>query len=142
LNLRINHIQHIGIPVTDIKRSEVFYENLGFQNVMQATFEHNREKGKVSMMKLDEDMSEAMKKMKKVHDLILFLPQIDCGTCGSPSCSALAEDIVQGRASLAQCHFVQRTLEDRKLFTREESVKTLEDTWSSDKFNRRWLLNL
>jgi iron only hydrogenase large subunit-like protein len=95
-----------------------------------------------SMMKLDEDMGEAMRKMKKVHDLILFLPQIDCGTCGSPSCSALAEDIVQGRASLAQCHFVQRTLEDRKLFTREESVKTLEDTWSSDKFNRKWLLNL
>lgn len=95
-----------------------------------------------SMMKLDEDMEEAMRKMKKVHDLILFLPQIDCGTCGSPSCSALAEDIVQGRASLAQCHFVQRTLEDRKLFTREESVKTLEDTWSSDKFNRKWLLNL
>jgi iron only hydrogenase large subunit-like protein len=95
-----------------------------------------------SMMKLDEDMAEAMKKMKKVHDLILFLPQIDCGTCGSPSCSALAEDIVQGRASLAQCHFVQRTLEQRKLFTREESVKTLEDTWSSEKFNRKWLLNL
>lgn len=95
-----------------------------------------------SMMKLDEDMAEAMRKMKKVHDLILFLPQIDCGTCGSPSCSALAEDIVQGRASLAQCHFVQRTLEERKLFTREESVKTLEDTWSRDKFNRKWLLNL
>ena len=95
-----------------------------------------------SMMKLDEDIMEAMRKMKMIHDLILFLPQIDCGTCGSPSCSALAEDIVQGRASLAQCHFVQRTLEDRKLFTREESVKTLEDTWSSDKFNRKWLLNL
>jgi iron only hydrogenase large subunit-like protein len=95
-----------------------------------------------SMMKLDEDMTEALKKMKKVHDLILFLPQIDCGTCGSPSCSALAEDIVQGRASLAQCHFVQRTLEERKLFTRDESVKTLEDTWSGDKFNRKWLLNL
>lgn len=95
-----------------------------------------------SMMKLDENMSEAMRKMKKIHDLILFLPQIDCGTCGSPSCAALAEDIVQGRASLAQCHFVQRTLEDRKLFTREESVKTLEDTWSSDKFNRKWVLNL
>jgi iron only hydrogenase large subunit-like protein len=95
-----------------------------------------------SMMKLDEDMAEAMRKMKMVHDLILFLPQIDCGTCGSPSCSALAEDIVQGRASLAQCHFVQRTLEERKLFTREESVKTLEDTWSADKFHRKWLLNL
>ncbi|HEY4788734.1 MAG TPA: [Fe-Fe] hydrogenase large subunit C-terminal domain-containing protein, partial [Bacteroidales bacterium] len=118
------------------KESILDYRDYLIQNI-----EVNKIKPR-SMMKLDEDMNEAMKKMKKVHDLILFLPQIDCGTCGSPSCSALAEDIVQGRASLAQCHFVQRTLEDRKLFTREESVKTLEDTWSSDKFNRKWLLNL
>lgn len=95
-----------------------------------------------SMMKLDENMAEAMKKIKKIHDLNQFLPQVDCGTCGSPSCSSLAEDIVQGRASLAQCHFVQRTLEERKLFTRDESVKTLEDTWGHDKFNRKWKLDL
>ncbi|MDP4208964.1 MAG: [Fe-Fe] hydrogenase large subunit C-terminal domain-containing protein [Bacteroidota bacterium] len=95
-----------------------------------------------SIMKLDNDMAEAMKKMKKVHDLMLFLPQVDCGSCGCPSCAALAEDIVQERASLAQCNFVQRTLEERKLFSREESREILEETWGKDKFNRKWLLDL
>jgi iron only hydrogenase large subunit-like protein len=95
-----------------------------------------------SMMKMDDDMSEAMRKLKMIHDLMMFLPQVDCGTCGCPNCQALAEDIVQGRASLAQCQFVQRTLEERKLFTREESVRTLENTWGHDKFNRKWTLNL
>lgn len=52
MNLKINHIQHIGIPVTDIKKSEVFYEKLGFTNVMVSTFEIEAEKGGiVAMMK-------------------------------------------------------------------------------------------
>ena len=46
-------IQHIGIPVTDIKRSEAFYEKLGFKNVMGSTFEYNGNKGVVAMMKLN-----------------------------------------------------------------------------------------
>ncbi len=52
MNLKINHIQHIGIPVTDMKVSEAFYEKLGFKNVMPSTFEFNGEKGGiVAMMK-------------------------------------------------------------------------------------------
>ena len=52
MNLKINHIQHIGIPVTDIKKSEAFYEKLGFTNVMASTFEIEAEKGGiVAMMK-------------------------------------------------------------------------------------------
>ena len=34
----INHLQHIGIPVTDIAVSEKFYSRLGFTNVMQSAF--------------------------------------------------------------------------------------------------------
>lgn len=33
------------------------------------------------------------------------LPGLDCGSCGSPSCKALAEDIVQGLASETDCVF-------------------------------------
>ena len=40
MNLKLNHIQHTGIPVTNIKASEIFYERLGFKNVMSSTFEH------------------------------------------------------------------------------------------------------
>lgn len=50
MNFTINHIQHIGIPVTDLNISEDFYKKLGFENVMQSGFEFNGDKGRVAMM--------------------------------------------------------------------------------------------
>ena len=50
MNLKLNHIQHIGIPVTDLKVAEAFYKKLGFNNVMNSGFEHNGGKGLVAMM--------------------------------------------------------------------------------------------
>jgi catechol 2,3-dioxygenase-like lactoylglutathione lyase family enzyme len=58
MNLKLNHIQHIGIPVTDIKISEAFYERLGFKNVMDSSFDYNGGKGKVAMMQLNETILE------------------------------------------------------------------------------------
>ncbi len=51
-NLKINSLQHIGIPVSDLSVSEKFYERLGFANVMGAAFQHNGDKGTVAMMQL------------------------------------------------------------------------------------------
>jgi catechol 2,3-dioxygenase-like lactoylglutathione lyase family enzyme len=51
MDLKINAFQHLGIPVTDLKKSEKFYEGLGFQNVMGSTFEMNGNKGFVVMMR-------------------------------------------------------------------------------------------
>ncbi|MBS1508056.1 MAG: VOC family protein [Bacteroidetes bacterium] len=50
MNLTINHLQHTGIPVTDLNRSETFYQKLGFKNVMTSGFEFKGDKGKVAMM--------------------------------------------------------------------------------------------
>jgi len=50
MNLNLNHIQHIGIPVTNLDKSEAFYKSLGFENAMASGFEFNGKKGKVSMM--------------------------------------------------------------------------------------------
>ncbi len=47
----INHIQHIGIPVTNIRVSEAFYHLLGFNNVMQSSFQDDGETGTCIMMK-------------------------------------------------------------------------------------------
>ena len=58
MNVLLNHIQHIGIPVTDIKVSQGFYERLGFKNVMSSSFDHQGAKGLVAMMKLNEMMIE------------------------------------------------------------------------------------
>jgi lactoylglutathione lyase len=51
IDLKINHLQHIGLPVTEIHRSQLFYESLGFQCVMKNTFIHEDEEGQVVMMK-------------------------------------------------------------------------------------------
>ena len=47
MNLKLNHIQHIGIPVTNIKVSETFYESLGFKNVMATIFQYKDDTGNV-----------------------------------------------------------------------------------------------
>jgi len=50
--LKINHLQHVGIPVTDLRISTEFYEKLGFESVMDSSFEFNGEGGGlVSMLK-------------------------------------------------------------------------------------------
>jgi len=50
MNLKINHIQHIGIPVSNMDKSITFYERLGFKNVMHSTFEIIGEKGGIVAM--------------------------------------------------------------------------------------------
>lgn len=54
MDLKINHIQHIGIPVSNIQKSIGFYEKFGYTNVMPSSFEIEGEKGGiVAMMKRD-----------------------------------------------------------------------------------------
>jgi len=58
MNLKINRLQHVGIPVTDIVVSESFYRSLGFENVMAAGFEFNGGKGRVAMMQMKDIIIE------------------------------------------------------------------------------------
>lgn len=53
--------------------------------------------------KLDDDLIEAMNKMKKIDQMAKQLPGLDCGSCGAPSCRAFAEDVVRGDASENDC---------------------------------------
>lgn len=48
--VKMNGIQHVGIPVTDLARSEEFYGRLGFVNAMAAGFEYEGGQGRVAMM--------------------------------------------------------------------------------------------
>ena len=45
----------------------------------------------------------AMQKLAKIEELYDKLPKLDCGSCGSPSCRALAEDIVLGYTTDDSC---------------------------------------
>lgn len=60
------------------------------------------------VMKLDKDFKKALNKMAKIEELLQILPGIDCGACGSPTCRALAEDIVMGRMTLDGCIVTNR----------------------------------
>ncbi|MBR3149119.1 MAG: 4Fe-4S binding protein [Eubacterium sp.] len=53
--------------------------------------------------RLSDSMAESMRMMADIQNLKKTLPGIDCGACGAPSCRALAEDVVRGRASVDDC---------------------------------------
>jgi trimethylamine:corrinoid methyltransferase-like protein len=90
-----------------------------------------------SMMKLDEDMGEAMKKMERVKELMNCLPEVDCCICGAPSCLSFAEDIVQEKAEIGQCIFVQRALEKAGRYDSYVSIKKMKEIWGEKKFDRK-----
>ncbi|SDE74086.1 [Fe-Fe] hydrogenase large subunit C-terminal domain-containing protein [Sporomusa acidovorans] len=59
-------------------------------------------------LRLDADINKAMSKIEMMDVTLKSLPGLDCGSCGSPNCKALAEDIAQGRASMTDCLFLLR----------------------------------
>ena len=59
-------------------------------------------------LKLSEDLNEALEMMRKIEEINKRLPGLDCGSCGSPTCRALAEDIVRGHAVESDCVFKLR----------------------------------
>ena len=61
------------------------------------------------VLKLSDDIGEAMRMMGEIERIEGLLPDLDCGSCGAPSCRALAEDIVTGgNARLNDCIFILR----------------------------------
>jgi ArsR family metal-binding transcriptional regulator len=57
-------------------------------------------------LRLDANVKVAMEKLHRIDAVKRKFPGIDCGSCGCPTCLALAEDIVQGLAEEADCHFL------------------------------------
>ncbi len=75
------------------------------------------------VMKLADNLSEAMARMNKMEELLKIFPGLDCGTCGAPSCKALAEDVVRGFASETDCVF--RARQELKDSLSPEEYKTV-----------------
>lgn len=90
-----------------------------------------------SMDKLDEDMGRALAKMGQVREIMKDLPYVDCGLCGSPTCSSLAEDIVQGQADINQCIYIQKRKEFEGQLGCHESMQIMKRIWGEDKFRPR-----
>ena len=75
---------------------------------------------------LDNDMDAAMRKMQAIEAINERLPHLDCGSCGSPTCHAFAEDIVNGEASENECIVKMRERIRRFLAKDEPAAKERE----------------
>lgn len=78
-----------------------------------------------NVLNLDDDLAVALQKMQNMEELARRLPQLDCGSCGAPSCKALAEDIVRGFANESDCIYkLRETVRDlaKQMFELEEQM--------------------
>ena len=55
------------------------------------------------IFRLDEDINKAFEMMTRIEEILEDLPKLDCGSCGAPTCRAMAEDIVRGKARETDC---------------------------------------
>ena len=72
------------------------------------------------VLKLSNDLGEAMRMMSDIDRMSKEFPGLDCGACGAPSCRALAEDVARGVAKKSNCIFVLR-----------EQIQSMADTLSA-----------
>ncbi len=56
-----------------------------------------------NIFRLSDDIVKAMEMMDKMEHILKDLPGLDCGSCGSPTCRAMAEDIVKGNSKETDC---------------------------------------
>ena len=90
-------------PRTDLERDEHV-----LKYVHSPLIRYNKPFEPRSIMKLSDDVGEAMRMMERMERISKDLPGLDCGSCGSPSCRTLAEDIVRGQAVEMDCIFKLR----------------------------------
>ena len=82
-----NHLEQGGVPDSMHWQSELEY---------------------APVLKLSDNMEEALRMMADIDRICATFPGLDCGSCGAPSCRALAEDVVRGEARQSDCIFVLR----------------------------------
>jgi len=58
--------------------------------------------------KLSDNLNQSMIKMFQINEILNQLPNIDCCACGSPSCRALADDVVNQVKTLEDCYILKR----------------------------------
>ena len=64
-------------------------------------------------------MQESMRLMSEIQTVCSSLPEIDCGSCGAPTCLAFAEDVVLHGADINNCiinmkDYLMKKLQEKK----------------------------
>lgn len=104
----------------------VSYNHANMDDMEQLGWQRNLKYSNV--LEYSSDIEEAMEIMEQIDDLADALPGLDCGSCGAPSCRALAEDIVIRGAQKNDCVFVLR-----------EEARTAGISVSQDLLTQQWL---
>lgn len=115
---------------------EIDAEDNNLLNYVDHLNEHKRVLGEVeprSMDKMDDNMAVAMQKMRKAFEINQNLPQVDCRICGYQSCKALSEAVVNGKAEIEQCVFVQRALEHSEKMSFMDAMRVNIKIWGAKK---------
>lgn len=81
------------MPVARSRLDENDVENAYWQNGIEY----------MPVFNLGADFMESLEKMEQADEILGRLPGLDCGSCGAPTCKALAEDIVRGVAKEKDC---------------------------------------
>lgn len=121
-----------------LKATNEIAENAEFIKYHSFVYDNCRLLGEIkprSIVKLDDNIAEAMRKMKRINKLKDALPQVDCGICGAPSCSAFAEDMVQQGADIRTCVFVQKILLQNNKLDLQQAIDLMKKTWGKDKLD-------
>lgn len=100
-NLRINNID-MDWNITDKEMARV--EELSAMDFWAVKQEYKP----LPKLPLSDNVSDAMVKLQQLKEIYNCLPHIDCGSCGRPSCQAMAEEIVRGHGSVTDCIFKLR----------------------------------
>lgn len=86
------------------------------------------------IMMLDSDMGRALEKLARARNIMCHLPGIDCGACGAPTCQALAEDMVQAKAKMSDCIFLQQTWQTQGKISVQKAFDNIENKWGKNRF--------
>ena len=85
------------------------------------------------VFKIGKSLKDSIAAMAKINALCEKFPGLDCGSCGAPTCKALAEDVVSGRADEKDCIYLLRNYihQISQQFNSIDSLST-ESTHSQD----------
>lgn len=93
INHILNESKNSTKPNLDIDKFEELFDR-NFFDIEIINDSYNKDKL---------SLAEAIERMEGIEAISAILPGLDCGSCGSPTCRAYAEDVYNGHAELEGC---------------------------------------
>ena len=90
------------------ERRRLFADNAPQKEPERSDLNWTQEVSSRPALLLHTDFKTASTMLEELERIAATLPGLDCGSCGAPSCRALAEDIVRGTAAPNDCIFILR----------------------------------